>query len=280
MVRVDVQVLGNVDIRSIPKLNPSKIAYDLLDYSVYETNSTHDQITIHYDKLLKAAGWQPYKDFDSSIESSSTWQMQKYRNAGITLNVSASTNGGTTYASIFCELLEQDVPMPPEIDHYELDDHLFRQRFISKQSVDELTHFFAEQMKDYDWILAHGKTFDSVVSGMLFTHPSRDPVYLELWKREDGSTEAYMAGPTRQVTRAAKGEFEAEYEKGLPLTQTQMHSVDYRTIPFNEPLKEASGRSIAEAVFFNNRKSIDENIEFYRSYFSKIGWKAGIAKTK
>ncbi len=84
-----------------------------------------------------------------------------------------------------------------------------------------------------------------------------------------------MAGPTRQVSRAAEGEFEVEYQKALPLEQSQMHSIDYRTVPFHQPLDEGSGRTIAESVFFNTEVSLEEIFKFYRDYFSNLGWQAG-----
>lgn len=274
-VRVDVNVLGNVDIRSIPKLDPQEVSFDMLDYSVYKTNSDVDAIMSHYDKLLTAAGWQKYVGFDSPGEGSSDWHMSRYRNRGVGLNVSASQREGDKYASIFCEMLDEDVPTPSNVSGYELDDHLFRQRFVSAQPVTELTTFFVDEMKQTGWILAHGKSFNGTQAGMVFTRPDHEPVYLDLRQREDGQSEAYMAEPTRQVSRAMKGEFEVEYQDSLPLGQTQMHSVDYRAIPFNNPLDDGSGRTIAESVFFNTNASLEDNIEFYRNYFAKQGWEAG-----
>jgi WD40 repeat protein len=275
VVRVDLNVLGNVDIRSIPKLDPQKVNYDLLDYSVYETNRDLDEIMSHYDRLLTDSAWQSFVDFDSLNETNPDWRRRQYRNAGVNINVSAMTRDGVTYATIFCEMLDNDVPTPPGVSNYEMDDHLFRQRFVSQQSIKELTPFFIDQMKHTGWTLAVGKSLSTACAGMLFTRADEDPVYLELWQKEDGKTEAYMAGPTRQVTRAAKGEFEVEYEKGKPLTETQMHSVDYRTIPFNNALPDGSGRTIAESVFFNTNDSMDEIFKFYEDYFSKLGWQAG-----
>lgn len=173
---------------------------------------------------------------------------------------------------MFCEMLDQDVPTPESATDIELDDHLFRQRFCSKQTVPELVAFFAKEMKRFGWAMPCGKQFGDRQAGMFLTRSTGDPIYLEILRLPDGTTSVYMAGPTRQVSRAVKSEFENEYERSLPLGQTRMHELDYQAIPFCKPLDEGAGRSIAEAVFFNTNSSYDEVFLFYRDYFSELGW--------
>jgi hypothetical protein len=133
-------------------------------------------------------------------------------------------------------------------------------------------------MKQYGWTMPFGKQFEETKAAMLFTRPVGDPVYLELLNRGNGTTIAYMAGPTRQVSRAANGEFEIDYKGSLPLGETQMHTIAYQSIPFHEPLADGSGRTIAESVFFNTKTSLEKTFDFYRSYFSELGWQAGQRK--
>jgi hypothetical protein len=275
LCRLNVEVLGNVDIRQVPKKDAQEVNFNHLDYTVYRTTAKLADIVDFYDQLLTKAGWQRYHQFDGSDYDSKTRRFAMYRSNGVALNVSADVRGGETFASLFCKMLEQDVPTPRGAAEIELDDHLFRQRFRSTQSVPELVKFFTSEMRQYGWTMPFGKQFEEKQAAMLFTRPVGDPVYLELLSRGNGNTIAYMAGPTRQVSRAVNGEFEIDYKGSLPLGETQMHTIAYQSIPFHEPLAEGSGRTIAESIFFNTKESLEKTFDFYRSYFSKLGWQAG-----
>lgn len=272
--RMYMEVLGNIDIRSIPKFSVEDEIHDHLDNCIYQSNGSLDEVMAHYRGVLNDADWQAFKPFDGTFDQGDNRRSASYRQNGVRLNVTAFENSGQVLVSLFCGMLEQDIPTPVGVTGLELGDGQLQQRFTSDQSVSELAEFYSKEMKQIGWTLPFGKQFGDSVAGMMFTRPDGDPVYLELRELENGRTVAYMSAPTRQVLRATEGEFEVEYKDGLSIGESKFHSLDYTAIPFHEPLDEGCGRSIAESVFYETELSIDDTCEFYRKYFTGLGWEA------
>jgi hypothetical protein len=54
-----------------------------------------------------------------------------------------------------------------------------------------------------------------------------------------------------------------------------MHSVDFESIPFLDPEPDGAGRTVAESVFYNTRRTREENMDHFRKFFGDLGWKFG-----
>jgi hypothetical protein len=57
-IRIDLAILGNVDLRTIPKTDAGEIFTENLDYVVYQTAAGLDDAIAFYDARFREAGWQ------------------------------------------------------------------------------------------------------------------------------------------------------------------------------------------------------------------------------
>ncbi len=272
-----INVQGNVDLRTIEKAQPESVEHDRADFTMYRSDLTPDQVIASYDSALGKNGWPRCKAITDDHYPDETRTLVRYRHNGVYINVIVEPRDGAAIVMANVGMLERDIPTPTGATDLRLDDNLFSQSFRSKLTVGELLDFFIPEFRGTGWIMVTGRRFKDEMAGMYLTHARYDPVFLEIVKQKDGHSSVYMARPTRQVQRVVKStpEFEIEYDKSLPLGKSQMHSVPYTAIPFHQPLAEGSGRTIAESVFYNTASPMEENFEFYRDYFTKLGWEAG-----
>ncbi|MGI9470422.1 MAG: hypothetical protein ACR2NZ_02740 [Rubripirellula sp.] len=275
-------VLGNVDVRTLPKPTIESTTHERLDFLMYVSPLSPEQVTDFYRTELAKVGWQPYGNFPSDANQNESRKLVRLRNHGVSINVVASPSGSQSQVMVTVGMLEQDVPTPAIVSDLRLDASLFRQSFRSTQSASQLLAFFVVELKELGWIIHVGKRFGDQKVALFLTNPRQEPRFLEIVSSPEGVQRVYLGTPTRQVKRAVKSppEFELEYAKGLPMDQTSMHELPYMDLPFLQPEPDGSGRTVAESVFFNTRVAMEDAFEFYRKFLTEKGWQAGQRKNE
>jgi hypothetical protein len=272
-----LNVVGNVDLSQLTKPQVKSVEHDRRDFLMFHAELKPDDVLAFYDDSLVKKGWQRYESFGDTPRDDGERKRASYRYNGVSLNVMAQPADNLSQVTVSVGLLPKDVPTPAGVSELRLDANLFRQSFQSPQSVPELLKYFTSAMKRSGRNMLAGRVFKDEQAAMFLTHPREEPVFLEIVKQPNGHSRVYMSSPTRQVTRAMKSppEFEVAYDKSFPLGETQMHRLPFSEIPFHQELPEGSGRTIAESVFYNTNKSVEESFAFYQDFFAKRQWTAG-----
>ncbi|MES2788960.1 MAG: hypothetical protein V4719_05010 [Planctomycetota bacterium] len=152
MANVSLVNEGNVALEKLPVPPGVKPFVPQAYRAAYTTDAKVAATAAACRKLLLAAGWEPYGQADANQADSST---QYFKQNAIKLQAWISVTpaeGGKTLIQYSTELLQADLPAPPDIAHPEYTDFQKTLRFDAPQDqTDAIVAFYQQRLPKQGW---------------------------------------------------------------------------------------------------------------------------------
>jgi len=267
---------GNVALDKLPLPPGTKPFHPRPTEASYTTTAKVEETAAACRKLLLAAGWEPYGKAvrDPNQPDSS---MEHFKRSAIKLQLWVMTTpaeGGKTLIRYTTDLLQADLPFPPETADPRYSDHQKTLRFDSPQDqTDAILAFYQEKLPKQGWKATTERPIldqRNRSQFLVFRNANKDLLYLDLAQYTDivrvtlkHQNEQEFAEEERLFKEKAEQERLAEAKRNMkvnvavPLPAKAANLEKSEANLFEFTLATGSGAAALEA---------------FRQHFTKEGW--------
>ncbi|MCA9126276.1 MAG: hypothetical protein KDB22_04285 [Planctomycetales bacterium] len=278
---INVSLAGNVDLRSIPKIQSKKVTilFENEDVVMYRTSATIVEVETELLKLMHADGWTGYSQLHSAHNEREDQRMLTFLQGGMSLHVSVNPDpmdSGQWMVQYSRQLMPRSIPIPADAGFVEFDGST-QPYLVATTSLGllEAAQFYDQAMQADSWQVSQVKRAIGEEMCVLSYFRGVQDVTVRLSTR-DGKTLIRIGEDVDraswQLTKALQSAPDGSDDAGI-------EAADF---PLLGQSKQAQYDSVGKSLEFSMDTTPLKAVgETYKKAFSDLGWEldgAGIAE--
>lgn len=245
-LQVNLQLLGNFDVRQVPSFKPapSQSTYSSFSSVMYRTKAELLELEVGLLKLLHTAGWTPYSRLAASSQEDPEGRMMSFIQEGskLTVFIARPADAQDEFSvQVSTQITNKSLPVPPDAGWIEFDNSTDLQLVANtKMDLKQTAEFYDKEMAADEWVAREsGRGFKDEFGFLPYIRGQQD-VLIRLVGQSDGSTRIIVGEAERsswqlQKSNQAEGAEKAGLEAAdvpLPKSAAVKYEVDQKQVLF------------------------------------------------
>jgi hypothetical protein len=210
--RVNMTFCGNLDTRTLPRSDGSKLLHGSQTHTIYTTPYEVVAEAEWISKTLSAQGWQRYIRAKASKSKSDKLRMFNLRKQGYTLSVFVSTapaEGNQTSVQYGVSALGHELPAPDDAVGVEFDDTAWTLDCELPRPMEAGVDFYRQAMPAAGYKALRGEQPQATYVNLRFGTEAGDVVNVQVAKKDDKTSKISIFG----ISAATMEKLRKEEEK-------------------------------------------------------------------
>lgn len=238
---VTITHAGNLDTRTLPRIEGAEDQYSSQSSSLYFTSATVDVATTELRRRLQADGWQEYDRAFSQKAVRPDASDLLFRKKAYSLTVSISkpaTQPNKSAVQYFVTTLAREMPAPADAKHVEIEESRWILMCEVPRDLAGTADYYRGAMRDIGFSAPPHETTSSKYLTLSFESEGHDLVLVSLNAAEEHSTKVKVEGYSAAFRAAMKKAEEADRLKREAQEKAAEAAKVERAKAFNEASKQ------------------------------------------